>query len=75
MALTDLTGVSLLSGSQKYGGRVTGSLPNPNDLALIPILLPLAFSLIVQASSFKLRAIGAWVLTSRFRNCYFKSEP
>ncbi len=41
------TGVSLLGGSLPFSGRITGSLPHPNDLALIPILLPSALTLVI----------------------------
>jgi hypothetical protein len=40
-----LGGTSVLTGQELYGSRVTASVPHPNDLALIPILLPLAFVL------------------------------
>lgn len=36
-----LSGKSLFGGASLYGNRVTASLPHPNDLAIIPILLPL----------------------------------
>lgn len=41
-----LSGSSLLAGHELWGSRVTGSIPHPNDLALIPILLPLVFILL-----------------------------
>ncbi|HEV8310038.1 MAG TPA: O-antigen ligase family protein [Methylomirabilota bacterium] len=44
------TGASLLGGNLRFGGpggRIAGSLPNPNDMALIPILLPLALTVVV----------------------------
>jgi O-antigen ligase len=37
-----ITGASVLGGRPLYAGRATGSIPHPNDLALVPILLPLA---------------------------------
>jgi O-antigen ligase len=47
------TGSSPLSGRPLQAGRAAGSLPHPNDLAVIPILLPYALSgMLVQ---------GGWV--------------
>lgn len=42
------TGASLLGGSLPASGRVTASLPHPNDLALISILLPAALAAALQ---------------------------
>ncbi len=39
-------GGSLLSGNELWGSRVTGSIPHPNDLALIPIFFPFLFILL-----------------------------
>jgi len=35
------TGASLLAGYESQDTRISGSLPHPNDLALIPVLMPL----------------------------------
>ena len=61
------SGASLLSGSQDhllYRGRATGSLPHPNDLALIPILMPFGVSLVVRdrCSGVRLLALASLVL-------------
>ena len=53
-----LTGGSLLGGRSLYGDRVTGSIPHPNDLALIPIFLPLVFVLLTA----KIRAAVRWMI-------------
>lgn len=42
------TGTSLLGGSLPFRGRVSGSLPHPNDLALIPILMPVALASVID---------------------------
>jgi O-antigen ligase len=47
------TGASFLGGNLLFRGRITGSLPHPNDLALIPILLPAALTLVAGKP-------GAW---------------
>lgn len=52
-------GTSLLSGHGLWGSRVRGSIPHPNDLALIPILLP--FLLIL--STLKGRRVLKWLLS------------
>jgi O-antigen ligase len=39
------TGTSLLTGSDLHSGRVRAGVPHPNDLALIPLLLPLALAI------------------------------
>lgn len=43
-----LAGRSLFGGNLPFRGRISGSLPHPNDLALIPIFLPAALTLLVQ---------------------------
>lgn len=61
-----VSGASLLSGSQDqllYGGRVTGSLPHPNDLALIPILMPFGVSLLVRDRRWSVRLLALASLT------------
>lgn len=73
-----VAGRSLLGGDPMFRGRVSGSLPHPNDLALIPILLPLTLALISQERSWPLRAVllaglplaFATVILSQSRNAW-----
>ena len=44
------TGETLISGQALYADRVRGGLPHPNDLAMIPILLPLAALAVAEGS-------------------------
>ncbi len=53
-----LTGASLLGGSSLLGGRVSASIPHPNDLALIPIFLPLVLALLTV----KMPAAVRWLV-------------
>ena len=55
------TGQSLLGGNAMFKGRVAGSLPHPNDLALIPILLPIALGLLARERAL---AVRLFVLSS-----------
>jgi O-antigen ligase len=72
------TGTSLLGGNLPFRGRITGSLPHPNDLALIPILLPAALTLLAQNSRawtgrvifFGLPFAFATVILSQSRNAW-----
>jgi len=71
-------GQSLLGGSPMMKGRVAGSLPHPNDLALIPILLPIALGLFARehnpfvrllvSSSFPLAVLS--IILSQSRNAW-----
>jgi O-antigen ligase len=76
-----VSGASLLSGSTDHllhRGRVTGSLPHPNDLALIPILAPFGVSVLVRErlTGVRLAALVslALAITTAFltqsRNCW-----
>ena len=55
-------GTSLLGGNLPFGGliggRITASLPNPNDLAMIPILLPPVLTLVAQTPA----AWSSWLI-------------
>lgn len=66
------TGVSLLGGSlpirRHTGGEaLTASLPNPNDLALIPILLPMMLTPVVQSPS----AWSSWLILAGLPFSFF----
>ena len=52
-----VTGHSLVAGTELYKGRVTGSLPHPNDVALIPILLPMIVSALLHDRSRLVRGV------------------
>lgn len=39
-----ISGVSLLGSSEMFRGRVTGSVPHPNDLVIVSILIPFALA-------------------------------
>ena len=52
-----VTGHSLVSGTELYKGRVTGSLPHPNDVALISILLPMIVSALLHDRSRLVRGV------------------
>ncbi len=52
-----VTGHSLVAGTELYKGRVTGSLPHPNDVALIPILLPMTVSTLLHDRSRLVRGV------------------
>jgi len=56
------SGQSALAGSRRYGGRITGSVPHPNDLGVIPLLLPLAFLWIDRLRPWTLRGLGMLML-------------
>jgi O-antigen ligase len=57
-----ITGSSLLGGRPLAAGRAAGSLPHPNDLALVPILLPFAVSTMLSSSRRKWRTLAALAL-------------
>jgi putative inorganic carbon (HCO3(-)) transporter len=73
-----LSGVSLLSDAVPYKGRITGSLPHPNDLALIPILAPVSLALLTRSSSIWAKSLilggfpfaVATVILSQSRNAW-----
>ena len=44
-----LAGTSLLGASELRSDRVSASVPHPNDLAMIPILLPIIFALLTMS--------------------------
>ncbi|MEE2664391.1 MAG: O-antigen ligase family protein [Myxococcota bacterium] len=52
------SGAAPISGQSLYGERIRGGLPHPNDLAMIPILLPLAALAVTEASRRWLSAGG-----------------
>jgi O-antigen ligase len=72
-------GQSLLTGSSLFAGRVKGSLPHPNDLALIPILLPFSITLLLQERSRVVKGLilisillaFVTVILSQSRNAWF----
>jgi len=72
-------GKSLLTGSSLFADRVKGSLPHPNDLALIPILLPFSITLLLQERSRIVKGIIlisiipalVTVILSQSRNAWF----
>jgi O-antigen ligase len=53
------TGASLLGDRPLQAGRVSGSLPHPNDLGLLPILLPFAAWRLMAPGSAALRFLAA----------------
>jgi O-antigen ligase len=72
------TGGSLLGDRPLQAGRVSGSLPHPNDLGLLPILLPFAAWRLLAPGSAALRFLAApallvglfTVLFSQSRNAW-----
>ncbi len=57
-----LMGESLLAGRPMARGRVSASIPHPNDLALIPLCVPFVFALLSDGGRGRTRAMAVFLL-------------
>jgi O-antigen ligase len=57
-----ISGTSMLTGQLPFALRVRGSVPHPNDIALVPLLVPFVLSVVVERRGKALSVMAALCL-------------